>query len=203
MKIIGLTGPSGAGKGMLGSFLAARGLPVIDADRVYHELLVPPSACLDALVREFGGDILTKDGTLDRSALAALVFADGEASFARREALNRITHRYVTDKVRELLASYKEKGNAATVIDAPLLIEAGLDAICDVVVAVLADRQTRLERLIQRDGKEREALLSRMDAQPDDGFYTSRADTVVINDGDKVSLRAHADAIIERLGLGL
>ena len=201
MKIIGLTGPSGAGKGMLSSFWADRGLPVIDADRVYHELLVPPSACLDELVCQFGSDILAKDGTLDRTALAALVFADGKAASARRETLNRITHRYVTDKVRELLASYKARGDAAAVIDAPLLIESGLDAECDVVVAVISDRQTRLERLIRRDGKDREALLSRIDAQPGDGFYTARADTVVINDGDEASLRAHADAIIKELGL--
>ena len=136
MKIIGLTGPSGAGKGALAAQFAARGVPIIDADCVYHELLVPPSPCLDALAEEFGDCILTKDKTLDRAALAALVFSDEPSASSRRITLNRITHRYVIEKTNELLSEYKSQGCAAAVIDAPLLIEAGMNTVCDTVIAV-------------------------------------------------------------------
>ena len=203
MKIIGLTGPSGAGKGVLASHLAASGIPIIDADRVYHDLLVPPSLCLDALVSEFGKEILAEDGTLDRAALAALVFAEDTASVTRREALNRITHRFVAQKTQEMLECMRLQGHKAAVIDAPLLLEAGMDKICDVVVAVLADRETRLGRLIKRDGKDRDVLLSRINAQPDDDFYTSRADVVVINNGSEAHLKEQSDLILARVELAL
>lgn len=198
MKIIGLTGPSGAGKGALGACLEARGIPVIDTDRVYHMLLVPPSPCLDELIEAFGRDILCPDGTLDRAALAALVFASGGAAQERHETLNRITHRHVIDKTNELLAAYRSADKPATVIDAPLLLEAGMDAMCDLVVAVLADKNIRLNRLLARDSKNREALLARIDAQPSDDFYRTRADMVVQNDTDVGRLEAAADEVLRR-----
>ncbi len=68
MKVLGLTGPSGAGKGFVCALFARHGIPSIDADRVYHDLLVPPSQCLDALVERFGRSVLFPDGTLDRKA---------------------------------------------------------------------------------------------------------------------------------------
>ena len=203
MNIIGLTGPSGAGKGALAAHFAARDIPIIDADRVYHDLLVPPSVCLDALAAEFGNEILAADGTLDRTSLAALVFGNGKQANTRRMTLNRITHQFVTERMNGLLSAYCEQGCAVAVIDAPLLIEAGLHQRCDLVVAVLADRNMRLKRLLARDGKSLEALSARIDAQPDDGFYRSHADVVVINDGDEARLRDEADAILSRLGLPL
>lgn len=203
MKIIGLTGPSGAGKGALAAQLAARGLPVIDADCVYRDLLVPPSPCLAALVEVFGKQILAADGTLDRTALAALVFSDDASAAARRATLNRITHQFVTEKTNELLSSYKTDGCKAAVIDAPLLIEADMHKSCDMVVAVLADRETRLGRLLAREGKSREALSARIDAQPDDDFYRSHADVVVLNNCNEAHLQDEAAAILARLGLSL
>lgn len=203
MNIIGLTGPSGAGKGALAAQFAARGIPVIDADRVYRDLLIPPSPCLDALVEEFGKQILAADGTLDRAALAAIVFGDDALASARRATLNRITHQFVTEQTNELLSLYRAQGYAAAVIDAPLLIEAGLHERCDIVVAVLAHREVRLERLLAREGKSREALLARMDAQPDDDFYRSHAHVVVLNEGEQAQLVAQADQILARLGLPL
>ena len=203
MKILGLTGPSGAGKGEVGAILRARGLAVIDTDRVYHELLAPPSPCLDALVEAFGRDILTADGTLDRATLATLVFADTDEARARHQALNRITHRFVAERTNELLDGFRAEGYRAAVIDAPLLLEAGMDAICDAVIAVLADREVRLERLLTRDGKSREALVARLDAQPDDNFYRERAQFVIENDGTRDGLVGAVDAVLAEMECGV
>jgi dephospho-CoA kinase len=199
LKIIGLTGPSGAGKGELGAYLEARGVPAIDTDRVYHDLLVPPSACLNELVSAFGSHILSSDGTLDRTALAALVFAEGDEASKRHAALNRITHRHVIQKTNEMLEQFRRAGKSAVVIDAPLLIEAGMDKDCDLVVAVLADRAVRLERLMARDGKDRNALLARIEAQPSDTFYRAHADVVIENNGDASALSKVADDILRRV----
>ena len=120
--IIGLTGPSGSGKSTIATHFADLGIPVIDADRVYHELLLPPSACLDAIAAAFSTAVLTADGHLNRPALAALVFEDSDAGRERLSQLNRITHRFVIERTNELLAQYREQHLAAAVIDAPLLI---------------------------------------------------------------------------------
>ena len=180
--IIGLTGPSGSGKSTIATHFADLGIPVIDADRVYHELLVPPSACLDAIAAAFSTAVLTTDGHLNRPALAALVFEDSDAGRERLSQLNRITHRFVIERTNELLAQYREQHLAAAVIDAPLLIEANMHRMCDLTVCVLADRQTRLTRLMARDHKDEAAILARIEAQPSDDFYLSNTDMVIYTD---------------------
>ena len=180
--IIGLTGPSGSGKSTIATHFADLGIPVIDADRVYHELLLPPSACLDAIAAAFSTAVLTADGHLNRPALAALVFEDSDAGRERLSQLNRITHRFVIERTNELLAQYREQGLAAAVIDAPLLIEANMHRMCDLTVCVLADRQTRLTRLMARDHKDEAAILARIEAQPSDDFYLSNTDMVIYTD---------------------
>ena len=181
-RIIGLTGPSGAGKSTVAMLFTEHGIPVIDADRVYHELLIPPSPCLDALSEAFTPAILSPDGSLDRAVLAALVFEDSDAGRERLAQLNRITHRFVIERTNELLAQYREQNLAAAVIDAPLLIEADMHRMCDLTVCVLADRQTRLTRLMARDHKDETAILARIEAQPDDDFYLSNTDMAIYTD---------------------
>ena len=180
--IIGLTGPSGSGKSTIATHFADLGIPVIDADRVYHELLLPPSACLDAIAAAFSTAVLTADGHLNRPALAALVFEDSDAGRERLSQPNRITHRFVIERTNELLAQYREQHLAAAVIDAPLLIEANMHRMCALTVCVLADRQTRLTRLMARDHKDEAAILARIEAQPSDDFYLSNTDMVIYTD---------------------
>ena len=196
MKILGLTGPSGAGKGEVGTILRARGLAVIDTDRVYHELLVPPSPCLDELVAEFSDAILAPDGTLDRRTLAALVFEKTELGWKRHERLNEITHRYVIERTFALLAEYEKQGRKAAIIDAPLLIEAGLHRKCDCVIAVLADREIRSKRLIQRDNLSPEQISARLDAQPDVSFYMEHANFLIYNNGTAQELKACISSLL-------
>lgn len=199
MRIIGLTGQSGAGKGAVASLFAEHGIPTVDADAVYHTLLIPPSPCLDELRTAFTDAILNADGTLNRPALAALVFAGTHEAKDRLHRLNEITHRYVAEKILATMDDYAELGHKAAVIDAPLLIEAGLHHRCDCVIAVLADREIRIERLIQRDNLSAEQISARLDAQPDVSFYLEHADMVVFNNGTVQELKAAVSSCLSEV----
>ena len=186
MLTIGLTGPSGAGKGVVSALFAQFGVPSIDTDAVYHDLLVPPSACLDELAATFGGGILAADGTLDRPSLAAIVFAPGHD--ADLQALNRITHRHVLDEARRQLAMHRAHGKAAVLVDAPQLFESGFDAECGFILSVLAPYEVRLSRIMARDSLDEARAKARLAASHEDEFFTRRSDAVILNDGDMPAL---------------
>ena len=191
MLTIGLTGPTGAGKGAVASLLAEYGIPSIDTDAVYRELLIPPSACLDDLAKRFGPEILTADGHLDRAALSARVFAPGRED--ELVALNAIAHPHILAEVRRRLEAYGKKWNQtgaplAVLVDAPQLFESGFHTECDIICSVLAPKKVRLARIMARDGISEERARARMNAQLSDSFYR-KAGYVVINDGDRTLLR--------------
>ena len=181
MMTIGLTGPSGSGKGMVASLFAKYGIPAIDTDAVYHRLLVPPSSCLDALVQRFGKEILHPDGRLNRPALAFLVFAPGQSSDLAD--LNRIAHEHILREVRRMLADYEKQCIPAVLVDAPQLFESGFDKECTVILSVLASREVRFERIMERDGLTRESANARMNAQKDDAFFEAHSHHVLYNNG--------------------
>ena len=204
MLVIGLTGPSGAGKGLFSRVMLEKyGVRSIDADAVYHDLLVPPSPCLDALVARFGREILRADGTLDRPALARLVFSpeNEEERDARIASLNRITHGYVLREIERLLDAEEGCGARCVILDAPALYESGADARCDVVITVTADAETRVGRITARDGISEEAARLRVRGQRDDAFYASRADAVLRNDGTPEEFSRRVAALYESLVL--
>ena len=181
MLIVGLTGPSGAGKGMIASLFARFGVPSIDTDEVYHDLLIPPSACLDELTEAFGMGILLPDGTLDRRALASLVFSQGhEAELA---TLNRITHRHILEKTKNILTSFEAEGIPAVLVDAPQLFESGFDKECGFILSVLAPYDLRLARVMARDELSEERARARLEASHTDEFFRERSDAVIINNG--------------------
>lgn len=186
MLIIGLTGPSGAGKGVVASLLADYGIPSIDTDAVYHGLLTPPSSCLDELKGRFGEEILFPDGTLNRGALAALVFSPGHE--ADLSALNTIAHRHILAQTRQMLAAYEADGIPAVLVDAPQLFESGFDRECGFILSVLAPYELRLARIMERDGLTEERARARLDASHTDEFFRERSDAVIINDGSMGSM---------------
>lgn len=196
--VIGVTGPSGAGKSVFCGFLREEGFLVLDCDEIYHDMVASPSPCTAELAEAFGDGILTSSGSLDRSALAAVVFAPGAED--KLEKLNSITHKFIRDEVSRQTAAGIACGDyAGVVIDAPLLFQAGFDADCLMTVAVLAPADTRLSRLKERDGIGEDALRARLDAAPPDEYYVSRCDMTVINTGDMQALRREAAAVAEAM----
>ena len=199
MFVIGITGPSGAGKGEISRLLSSCGAAIIDADKVYHKIISPPSECLDELVSFFGDNILSSEGTLERKALALHVF--GEQNRDKLEALNKITHKYVIDDIRRTIDSLRLTNTSIAVIDAPLLIEAGLCSDCDMTLAVLADKSVRAERISARDEIDHVAAMARINAQKDDEYYISNTDAVIRNDADIDSLSVSLNTILEERGV--
>ena len=197
MLVIGLTGPTGAGKGEVAAIFARYGIPVINADCVYHELITPPSSCLQELTEAFGKQILLPNGTLDRRALGAIVFTDP----ASRERLNSITHRYVMEEVKTRMERYRKAGIPVAVFDAPQLFEAGAHRACGTVISVLADRQLRLERIMARDGISAEAAMRRILAQKSDEFFKANSNYIVENNGTVELLAPQVHRILLELGV--
>lgn len=192
MTVIGVTGPSGAGKSLFCSYLEELGCLHLDCDKIYHDLVDSPSECTRALEAEFGASVIKPDGSLDRIALGAIVFAPGADRL--RAKLNEITHAFVLAEVRKAIA---ETDKTCAVIDAPLLFEAEFEKECNFTVALLASHELRLSRLTLRDNRTAEALKARMNAAPADEFYSSRATYTVINDGDADKLRTAAKNILK------
>ena len=169
--ILGLTGQTGAGKGYVGEMLKALGYNVIDSDLVSRKLTEKGSPVLPVLQSEFGGDIV-KNGELDRALLAKRAFSSRE----RTDALNRILHPAIIERC-------KAQAKGLSVIDAPQLFEAGLEKDCCRVIAVTAPKETRLKRIIGRDGITKEKALLRINAQLPEEYYIKNSDAVLINDG--------------------
>lgn len=191
MTVIGVTGPSGAGKSLFCSYLEEMGCLHLDCDKIYHSLVNSPSECTRALEAEFGSSVIRSDGSLDRVALGSIVFAEGADGLRAR--LNAITHAFVLSEVR---GAIRGTDKTCAVIDAPLLFEAGFDRECDLTIALLASPELRLSRLTRRDDRTVEALRARINAAPQDDFYSSRATYTVVNDGDAEGLRAAAERIL-------
>lgn len=190
MKVIGITGPTGAGKTTALQALRELGAEVIDADRVYHGLLAESREMKDALVSTFGPDILDGTGQVDRRALARAVYPD------RLPELNGITHPFVVAEVECRITRAEEKGYPGVAIDAIALVESGLALRCDAVVAVLAPKEERLRRIMARDGIDEDYARRRVEAQQSDDFYRTHADYVLENgEGDtseRFGLRARS-----------
>ena len=182
MIIIGITGQSGSGKGNLAHEFEALGYIHADADKIYHALLEENEELKAALVKEFGEDVRT-DGRIDRKKLGAKVF--GKKNARKLLKLNKIAHKYVSKKYIKLIIDAKERGEKGIIIDAPLLLEARLDKICDATIAVICGEEIRMERIMKRDGISEEAARLRLSSQKPLEFYTCACDYIFLNDGSE------------------
>lgn len=177
MKIIGITGLTGAGKGTVAQRLVAHGAYHIDADKVAREVINNSETVKKQLQNRFGDDIIGKYGEIIRPILAKRAFADKEST----EALNEITHPAVTEKIKEIIAEKENENYKAVIIDAIALFESGEDKLCDFTVAVCAPADIRLERIMKRDNITLEKAMERINAQKSEDFFTRQADFILWN----------------------
>lgn len=192
--VIGLTGPTGAGKSTVAQAMLERGCALVDCDRVAREVTDSCEPCLHELSQEFGDDIL-RDGRLDRRLLASRAFSSPEKSLR----LNEITHPWICRKSVEKIELFRQAGVPAVLLDAPLLFEARMEGICDFVVAVTAPARVRLERILARDGISRELALSRIRAQHSAQYYRQRSDFWIDGAAGIESVRSRAGEILSQI----
>lgn len=184
MKIIGLTGQTGAGKSTVAAWLRAHGTVCIDADRVSRAVTKPGTAAFKEVIAAFGKEILSADGTLNRRALGSLVFADE----VKRKQLESILFPHIITDIRRQLERAEKNGAAVAVLDAPTLFESGLDKICTRTVGVVADENRRYDRIVSRDGLTADAAKARMNAQKSEAFFRTHCDAIIENNGDREAL---------------
>jgi L-threonylcarbamoyladenylate synthase len=182
--LIGLTGPSGAGKTTALEVLSKMGALVLDADEVYHKLTGESAALRDELCARFGP--VYSENILDRKKLGAIVFAD----VAALRDLNAISHRFVDEKINHALRDHALGGGELAAVDAVALLESGLAKRCSVTVGVLAPREERIRRIVKREGISEEYARLRIEAQKPDEYYKENCDVILCNDGTQEAFRA-------------
>lgn len=161
IRIIGLTGGVASGKSSVARLLEEQGVPVIDADQLARDAVLPGSPALDSIALLFGSGVLAPDGTLDRKRLGALVFADS----GKRSQLEKILHPEIRRLADEQVARAVAEGHRLLVYMAPLLIEAGAADRVSEIWVVTVPPEIQLERLMARDGIGREAAQRIIDSQ--------------------------------------
>lgn len=195
MYVVGLTGGIGSGKSTVLAMLAARGAEVLDADAIVHEIQRPGEDAFNEIVEAFGEGVLASDGTLDRSAVARIVFSDPD----KRAKLNEITHPKVGARFAERLAAFRDT-DKIVVLDIPLLggSNSGSEKLVHAVVVVTAAEDIRLDRLEER-GLTRDDAKARIAAQITDEERLKMADHVLSNDGSVEDLEKQVDVLWREL----
>lgn len=191
VKIIGLTGQSGSGKSTAARLFEENGFTVINADSLVADVYRRSPVCLKAVAAQFGEDIINSDGTLNRKLLAKRAFASKENT----ALLSSIVHPYVIAETLKIL----KNSHGCVVLDAPQLFESNLDAVCDFIVSVTADEQTRLERIIARDNITEQQAKERISVQYSEEFFKKNSDFVVENNADLQAFANQFRVLIDRI----
>lgn len=174
VKVIGLTGMSGAGKSTACRIFENSGFDNINCDLICREIVEKGKPCLKEIAEHFGNDVLTQSGELDRPNMGRLIFSDSE----KRNLLNGIMYPYVSYIVIKRILYAKNK---YVIIDAPTLFESGIDDICDIIVSIVADKETLIKRVTKRDNIDERSAEQRLSSQHCPEYYAERSDHVINN----------------------
>lgn len=177
MISVALTGGIGSGKSAVAARLSQKGVPVLDADQVTRELVIPGQVAFHEILDHFGPSVLEKDGTLDRSALREIIFRDPSC----RRILEAILHPRVLSHMQDWLAC---QGNAPyAVLVIPLLLETGQTKQTNRILVVDSDPDAQIARVVQRDGQTRDQVLAILNAQADPSARRAVATEIIENNG--------------------
>lgn len=193
MLIIALTGGIACGKSTVSGMLAQLGASIIDADQISRSLTAPNGDALPAIRRTFGDSVFNADGTLNRPALSAVVFSDKAAI----EKLNAITHPLVKQQMDEQLAQCRKNGTPVVVLDVPLLFEASMQHMGDLVACVVAPEEVQIARMASRNGYTREEALSRIRNQMPVSEKARRSDIVIDTDKPLPELQKEIETLYQ------
>ena len=181
MIIIGVTGNTGAGKSTISTIIKNNsGALVIDADQLARQMLVPGEKYFDDVLKAFGKEILFNrkqkhKGKINNSKLAMILFENDE----KRETMNKLTFKYIGKKTKELILENQDR--EIVVLDFPLLYEGKFDKICNYVIGVVADEETKILRVTERDRITNAQALSRLNVQIDEEELKEKADYIIDN----------------------
>lgn len=187
--VVGLTGPTGAGKSSVTDVAKNLGFKIIDCDALARLAVEKGSDGLADIVKAFGEGVLNSDGTLNRKQLAALAFSASD----KTELLNKTLLPHIVKLIKAQIDV------PLVLLDAPTLFESGADSLCDDVIVVLCDEKTRKERIIKRDGIDESAAELRIKAGKDDNFYIERSNNIVYNDCELSVLNLKIQKLLNKL----
>ena len=171
MKVYGITGSIATGKSTVTNYLREKGYLVVDSDKLAYDALTIDEDCIDRVKKRFDlhGD------TIDRKALGRIVFNDPIA----KKDLENIIHPYVINKIKETI--HNNQNLKIIFLDIPLLFESKLNEVCDATIGVLAEKEEKINRIINRDKITYEKALNRLNNQPDDKFYIDNCNFIILN----------------------
>lgn len=187
--VIGLTGPTGSGKSSAAKLCESYGIKLVDCDKVARKATEKGSECLKILSEVFGTEILNTDGSLNRKALANKAFSTKENT----ELLNKTIFPFIKKLVLNEIDTEK------VLLDAPTLFESGINSICFKTVAVLADSDIRLKRIIKRDNLTETEAKKRMSAGKSDNFYKENADYIIYNNSDEQTFLKNFENVLTEI----
>ncbi len=194
MKIIGLTGGTGSGKGFVSEMLRKRHAYVMDTDKTAHDIILRGRPAYDELVERFGTEILGEDGEIVRRRLGDIVFSDRE----KLKILNACTHKYIRMEIMKTIEEISPQTDkyTAIVLDAPMLAEAGLTDICDDIWVVYADSEVRIKRIMERDSITEEQARNRIASQKSWEEYRELGAVIIDNSSDDENVENQLDSLI-------
>lgn len=195
VKVIGLTGQSGAGKTTVCEVFRDNGFAIINADQVSRLVLQKGHPCLQEVLEAIPEATLDSNGDIDRKKLGDLVFRDR----GKLNLLTSISFPHITALILQEILRYADEGEKWILLDAPTLFESRADDFCQLIISVLADENVRLKRIMERDRLSEVQARNRLNSQHEDSFYIDNSDFIIKNNKGIILLREKAKEVSDKI----